>query len=158
MRNASGDTVAALLLMPFAILVYRWAWDFPQGKEESLGPCFSPKILAVVLGLLAALLAANSLFPKKKSVAPKISGDREGRQDETATRSNYLLIALVAFLLLVYVLVLPWLGFVAATSLFLTASIYALRRRYLLRIVFLSALFAGCVFVVFKMVLRVPLP
>lgn len=144
LQSQAGDTVASLLLVVLAILVYHWAADFPQGKGETLGPDFFPKVLAVAVGLLAMLMMVESLLMKKKP--------------ETETRRNYLLTAFVAALLLAYVLILPGAGFVASTTLFLTASVYTLRRKHFLMIALISLLFTVSIFFAFKMVLKVPLP
>lgn len=143
LKSRAGDALASLLLLLLAILVYHWASDFPQRKGDALGPDFFPKILAVVLGLLAGLMMVEPLLMKKPPQA-------EAGKD-------YRLTTFVAALIFVYVLVLPWAGFLVSTILFLTTTIYSLRRKHFLRIAILSALFSASIYLVFKMVLKVPL-
>ncbi len=139
-----SDRLAAVILLGVAGVVFIGAWRLPiTATTDEVGPRLYPFILAILLACLSGLLVVTG---KSHGVDPSITLPGMARR--------FLPLVLFSFL---YVTLLPWIGFLAATTLLLLASFYLLgERKHLLNII-ISASCAAGIYVLFGPLLGVPL-
>jgi hypothetical protein len=101
------DKVAAVLLVALAAEVFVASRDFPSGFGESPGAAFFPRLIASVLALLAGVLFVRSFASETTSY-------------DVSTTDVRRFFVPVAFLV-AYVALMPVVGFVLDSMLFLVA-------------------------------------
>jgi putative tricarboxylic transport membrane protein len=123
------ETLIPVILLIIAGVVFIGAWRLPDTATTDLvGPKIYPAVLAVLLAVLSGLLLAGAAPPHGGDAIIKLPG----------IVRRFLPLMLFSAL---YVLALPWLGFMIATTALLMACFYLLgERRHWLN--FLIA--AGC--------------
>lgn len=143
MRRA--DLLIGLGLMVVAAVYFQQSFAITRGfASDRLGPAFFPRLLAVVLAILALVLVMRAL---------------SGRSDPTpppAMRLGVFLGTLV--LMVVYSLVLPRVGFLLATPLLLGAVIWLLGLRRWSTMAATAIGVTGVLYIVFARMLKVLLP
>lgn len=138
------DTVGSILWLALAVGVFLVSEDLPVGRGET-GPAFYPRVIAVLIGGFALLQLGRSIY-ESESTAHTI------RSDRVTT------VGAVAVLVAVYVLSLPWLGFVIATTAFLVVCMVFSGARSFLRISTSAIGVSLLLYYLFVVLLRVPLP
>lgn len=108
LRIRHTDKVAAVLLVGLAAGVYVASRDFPSGFGSSPGAAFFPRLIASVVALLAGVLFVRSVA----------SSDARSYDVSTADVRRF---AVPVALLVAYVALMPILGFVLDTVIFLVA-------------------------------------
>jgi putative tricarboxylic transport membrane protein len=140
-----ADLVAALLLLAVAAVYYQQSFLIVRGLAgDRLGPAFFPRLLAGGLALLSLALLARAL------------GGRSDPAPPPAARTGLLAATLV--LLVVYALVVPRVGFLVATPVFLAMVLVALGVREALSVAAVAAGLTAALYVVFGRLLGVLLP
>lgn len=141
---AHTDKIASVLLLGLAAAVFVLSADFPAGIGET-SPAFFPRVIA-------ALIAVFALYQLGRSV---VDGTVRAHEIDWHAAGR---VAVVAVLVVVYVVAMPWLGFVLGTALFLLVTMrYSGVERYDHSIP-LSIGIAVVLYYVFFAFLRVPLP
>ncbi len=115
------ETLIPVLLLIIAGFVFIGVWRLPDlATADLVGPKIYPGVLAVLLAILSGLLLVGA--------APPHGGDASIKLPGIVRR----LLPLLLFSAL-YVLALPWLGFMIATTALLTAcfSLLGERRQWL---------------------------
>lgn len=101
-----ADEVAAILLLGLSAGVFVASRDFPSGFGESPGAAFFPRLIASLIGLLAGVLFVRSVVAD------------ETRTHDVSKTDLQRFVVPVAFLV-GYVALMPVLGFVLDTVIFL---------------------------------------
>jgi putative tricarboxylic transport membrane protein len=112
------DIAAALILLALSGLVAAGTSHLPYWSDFAPGPAFASMWVAGTVALIAVLLLARALRAEPE---PADWPDRDG--------AGRVLLTLAALWLLAALL--PWLGFVAAATLFLLAMLLVVQRRRL---------------------------
>jgi putative tricarboxylic transport membrane protein len=143
MRRA--DLITGLALLAFTALYAQQSFLIRRGfASDRLGPAAFPRLLALVLGILAALLVVRALAGRSDPARPP------------AIRGGPF--AAVLVLLVAYALLLPRVGFLLATPVLLGGVIYALGLRAWLTLVGTALGITAVLYVVFGRGLHVLLP
>jgi putative tricarboxylic transport membrane protein len=152
--------VAAVLLALAAVLVISALGIRRGGGFSVIGPGTMPLIVAVGLFVLAAVFAVRTTFVPDTDLADK------ARDEEAST--HWPTVGLVGLVLVVYALalngfrvgatVVPGLGYVVATGLFVPTTARILGSRSLLRDLIIGAAIAVVVYIGFTRFLGVRLP
>jgi putative tricarboxylic transport membrane protein len=123
------ETLIPVLLLIIAGFVFIGVWRLPDlATADLLGPKIYPEVLAILLAVLSGLLLAGAAPPHGRDRSIKLRG----------IVRRFLPLLLFSAL---YVLALPWLGFIIATTALLMACFYLLgERRHWLNL----AIAAGC--------------
>lgn len=138
------DTVGSILWLALAVGVFLVSEDLPVGTGET-GPAFYPRVIAVLIGTFALLQLGRSVY-ESDATAHTI------RSDRVTT------VGVVTVLVTGYVLSLPWLGFIIATTTFLLVCMVYSGARSLLRIGTSAIGVSLLLYYLFVVFLRVPLP
>ncbi|MDL5362178.1 tripartite tricarboxylate transporter TctB family protein [Halalkalicoccus sp. NIPERK01] len=137
------DALGAGLWLLLAGAVFALSAGFPAGPGET-GPAFYPRVIAGLIALFAVVQLVRSL-----------AGDP--RAHEITLGSTRRVVG-VAVGVLAYVLLLPWLGFVVATALFLVVGMRYSGVDSPLRIGVVAVGLTLGLHYVFGVFLRIPLP
>lgn len=100
------DKVGAVLLVALSVGVFRVSRDFPSGFGGTPGAAFFPRLIAASIGLLAVVLFVRSAVSGERR-PPEVSVENAGR------------FAVPVALLVAYVALMSYLGFVLVTVGFL---------------------------------------
>lgn len=141
-------------IIAFAIFVLASSVGFPAAKGTDLGPSLVPRVIAVMLLVLGALVLFRGwrLRTGRTDCAAEAAGEE---LVTTAVGVRNLVVTIVA--IVTYIIVVDNLGFIPTTVVFL----FVLMKTYGLttvRSIVFSCFIAGFVYVLFTMILRVVLP
>lgn len=138
------DKIGSILWLLLAVGVFIVSEDLPAGTGET-GPAFYPRVVAVLIAVFALLQLARSVYESDVTV-------REIRGAQVKT------VGIVALLVIIYVLSLPWLGFVTATTTFLIVGMVYSGARSVVRVGATAVGLSLLLYYLFGVFLRVPLP
>lgn len=138
------DEIGSVLLLLLAAGVFVVTGDFPQGPGET-GPAYYPRMIAVLIALFALLQLGRSLA--------------KGRvRSHEISRAVAMRVTVPFVLVVAYVLLMPWLGFLASTTLFLVVAMRYSGVESLLRSGGVAIGFTLLLYYAFVVFLRIPLP
>lgn len=138
------DAIGAVIWLSLAGAVFVLSAEFPAGPGET-GPAFYPRVIAGLIALFAVVQLVRSL-----------AGD--DRRSHEITLGSTRRVVGVTVAVLAYVLLLPWLGFVVATVLFLIVGMRYSGVASPLRIAVVAVGLTLGLHYVFGVFLRIPLP
>lgn len=138
------DKIGSILWLLLAVGIIIASADLPTGTGET-GAGFYPRVIAVLIAGFACIQLIRSFYD-------------EGFQTRTLSRVQAQRVLIVIALVTVYVLSLPWLGFVTGTLLFLIVGMLYSGARSPVRIGIASVGLALLLYYVFAIFLRIPLP
>jgi putative tricarboxylic transport membrane protein len=139
------DFIIGCILLVVAGVYFKQSFEIVVGlASDRLGPTFFPRLLAIVLAVLALALIARATTGRSHALAP------------SPMRSGVLAGVLVATI--GYGLLLPWTGFLLITPLLLGAVIWVLGLRSWGKLAGVAIGITVSLYVLFKLVLGVPLP
>lgn len=160
MSKDRKDRIVAVIMMIFAVFIFVGAVSIPKASMgEGPGPEAFPIFLAVVLAVLSIMLFWTAGRKKKKEEPKeaKQAMDEVQAIDEPAAAKIRRVITSV-ILLMVYFIILPFLGFIASTVIYGIAFLmllYSEKAKATLIPAIAITIFA---FVIFEMALSIPLP
>jgi hypothetical protein len=138
------DKIGSILLLAVAVGIFVVTADFPTGPAET-GPAFYPRMIAVLIAFFALVQLGRSLRG-------------EGVRSYELDRDVAIRVAAAFLLVVAYVLLLPWLGFVTGTVVFLIAAMRYSGVTSYGRMVLVSVGLTLVLYYTFVVFLRVPLP
>jgi len=145
-------------LMAFGIFVMVTAKDYGpiEMVDYTISPSFVPFFLGLLIVFLSILLMVNAGLSIMKSSREQQEG---GGESEKLEMKNVLTLGLAIALIFGYVLfLLPKLGFLLATIVFLALFMYLLGVRSPVKLVLISVIGSGVFYLIFSMVFHIPLP
>jgi putative tricarboxylic transport membrane protein len=146
-----NDAITGAAFTCFAVLVLLYAQTFPPPGHQPIGPAFFPSLIAILMMLAGGVLmvrgvrdyvAEHSLFKG----APW-----------TSSPSAWLRILMIPAAVIGYLLLSPYIGFMAAAALAVVALALQLRRPLVVALA-LGVVSAIVIYVVFTRLFLVPLP
>lgn len=152
------DLIASVIFLIIAISVYTYASSFSvkEGTPIALNPSFYPRFISAILAVLSVLMMVESL--KKKEIPDGCPVPDTTPLYKSKGGLNLLLTILM---LLSYPFLLNGLGFASAAFTFILVMIIVLTenvRKKLLFIFSLSFFMTLLMYIIFKIVLRIPFP
>jgi putative tricarboxylic transport membrane protein len=157
-NRLNADTVAGGIGFAFALAYLAAAFTIPEGSfsNAAVGPAALPIVIGAALAVASLTLAARGVLrgaPVEKEPEAEAAEKPDGNPAQSPAR-----FAVVAGLLLGYILLFLPLGYVVSTFLFLFGTTMYLDRGRPVRNVVYSLLFALIVYYVFTELLTVVLP
>lgn len=138
------DEIGSVLLLLLAAGIFVVTGDFPQGPGET-GPDYYPRMIAVLIAFFALVQLGRSRY------------EDAARSHEIELPIAKRVIATLA-LIVVYVLLMPWLGFVTSTALFLVVAMRYSGVRSHLQMLAVAVGLTLILYYTFVVLLRIPLP
>jgi putative tricarboxylic transport membrane protein len=144
-RACNLDTVAGAVVVLLSAAVAIGATRFPVSTGAVPGPALFPLLLAALWAPLGVVLLVSGWRQQRAM---------DGEGNASSSRQMVVLLALAV----AYALLLPRLGFVSSSALFLTVAVGYLGYRHWWRAGALGLSVAFVVFWLFRVVMKVPLP
>jgi hypothetical protein len=145
-----GELVFAVAILLFSLAAFWQAYDI-SGFDGLTEPGVFPMLATGTMVLASLFILSNTA--RRPAEADGAAAARRFFAEILPTR-HIVLIGLV----LAYLLLLPLLGFIASSALFLLAAFQYLWRRHVLITLLLSAAALAAVYVIFRIVFQVVLP
>jgi hypothetical protein len=107
------DGISGLLVLGACVVLYALTYRIEGNPLVAIGPAFYPRLVFIVTGVLAVLMVASDVLGrrKRKAVAAKAAGPRP----------NYVLVVATFVVFVVYVMLMPYIGFRLSTFAFVLA-------------------------------------
>ncbi|MEM4781048.1 MAG: tripartite tricarboxylate transporter TctB family protein [Halalkalicoccus sp.] len=144
MRLNRTDEIGSILWLLLAAAVFIVSGRLPAGTGET-GPAFYPRIIALLIAVFALLQLGRSVYDDTTKA-------HVVHADQAKT------VGIVSVFVIIYVLSLPWAGFVTATTLFLIVGMAYSGARSAVRIGGVAIGMSLLLYYLFAVLLRVPLP
>ena len=170
MDTRKQNIVSGIALLAISVFVYYQTYTrFVTSQAVGGGPfansAFFPRVVAGVMAILALILLAKSLFrigdDKAQTIEQGITPSTRQEyleQEADIEKPSRLQVLSVAGLLLLYTLLLPLLGYIVATPLFMAALFYMLRLRRPFPLAILSLGSVAVIYFLFAELLNVIMP
>ncbi len=145
----ASEIVFGAVFMLLSIFFFAMTFSFPE-ITIALSPTVFPRFVTVCLFLLSLLLLVQGIGKQRKQHPVKLP-----QQIDRAYLLRFILLTAAGFL---YTRIIRYTGYIAATPLFIAAAMLVFSERKWYRIVLVSAGTTAVLYLVFRMVFRVPLP
>ena len=144
-----SEIVFGAVFMLLSLFFFAMTFAFPE-ITIALSPTVFPRFVTVCLFLLSVLLLIQGIGKQRKQhpERPRIKIDR-------AYLKRFVLLAVAG---LIYTRIIRYTGYVVATPLFIAAAMIIFAEKKWYRIVLISIGVTAVLYLVFRMVFRVPLP
>lgn len=123
-----ADLMTAAVILIGVGFIYRESLNIDTTIVYALGPLFFPKILMFALAFLSILLALKSIDFSSKAVRGK---GEPAKGKATITVGTLFMQFVFVGMIILYLLIMPLLGYIASTVLFLLAEMLFLGKRTL---------------------------
>ena len=158
MEKKYADLKAGLVLLGLCLLAYFWLIPTQiKAKENAvIGPEFFPKLLVICCGICAAGVAFQGAMGLRKEGKLKLSsfGNPANRVNYKAYGKHALLLASS----LVYLLVMPYTGFVIASVVFLTFLLMFFGHSKIGWCFLLSVVYVATIYFIFTVAFKISFP
>ncbi|MCK9357608.1 MAG: tripartite tricarboxylate transporter TctB family protein [Dehalococcoidia bacterium] len=154
MNSRRLDIVTGTVIIAFACFVLAYSSTFPPAKGTDFGPSLFPRVVAVMLLILGAILLLHVW--RAGAQAQSSAAVRAGGELST-TSAGVRNVVVTVIAIVAYIALVDRLGFVPTTLVFL----FVLMKTYrltTLRSIAASCVITGFVYVLFSVLLRVTLP
>ncbi|MGZ0656470.1 tripartite tricarboxylate transporter TctB family protein [Coraliomargarita sp. W4R72] len=142
----SQKLLAPILWLSFAAFAALTSLQFPSAKGHGLGPGMLPLILAILLGVLALV---DFLATRKNTTS-----DSSPAEENLHAGATWLLVVI----LIIYIWLLPRLGFISSSALLSMASLRLFGYFNYIRSAAISLSLAFILYILFSMIMNVALP
>ena len=155
------DFVSAIVFMALAIFMVIEGFSYHSQITQRLdlafyeSPGFFPVIVGVIMLLCSIMLFVRSI--KGGALKENLQKIKAGAKAFANKETLYAIVGIVIMGLYVF-LILPLLGFVIGSILFLVGIMLYLKAGHIVKIILVSAVVIGVSYVVVQMVFRAPLP
>ncbi len=150
--------VSGFCLVFFAFMLFE-SWELRAfGRAGEVGSAFWPMAALVILTILSLVWLIKNL---RKAVPGKEPGDGASKEKEEAKSGQWgarRKIGLCLATLLLYIVIMPWIGFVLSTTLFVFAFMMALEEKRPLVLILSPFLITAVATALFGTFIMMPLP
>ncbi|MDN4493489.1 tripartite tricarboxylate transporter TctB family protein [Ureibacillus aquaedulcis] len=160
-ENKSVDMISSIVLIAVSIILFIATFSFRAMTVSDIGPEFLPRIVAITLFILSISLFIKAYVQKKKEGEIQIAEEIESVPQKESKKEIYLLVITTLILIVLYLIVLPSLGFLIATTVYLYIQIYLMApadKRNHIKIGLVSVLSSTIIYFVFRNVFYLMLP
>ncbi|MFZ5634285.1 MAG: tripartite tricarboxylate transporter TctB family protein [Bacillota bacterium] len=156
-----SDRIVAVILLLMGVFVFMEGLSIPRAAlQREPGAGAFPMLLGVLMSVLAVALFVSAGRKRKAPVRPPAPAEavEKARAVQEPLPARLKRIGWVALTLAVYFILLKILGFLAASVLFGVIYLYLIYRQRILSSLFTAVLLAAFGFLLFEVLLKVPLP
>jgi len=138
------DLYIGLVAIILAIFLFYDTFSFPPPlQKDAPGPALFPRVCLIVILFFAAVLIFENLFLKQPG--------------ESGFKMHYTQFLIVTVSLALYLILLPYLGFLISTLLYLIPSLLV-RMDNKIKAVWVSCVIIASLYILFSIVLKIELP
>jgi putative tricarboxylic transport membrane protein len=146
-RNAKTDITVSLVLIAFCTAALIYSLRFPV-SDRSVGVGTFPRILSALIIVLSLLQIIIAVVKKQGGVVHPFK----------IPRKTLILIGISTALIILYILIIQYIGFLLSTVLFLASLIFSFGERVFWKIAVISISVTGIIYIMFSVLARVPFP
>ncbi|MFS0750423.1 tripartite tricarboxylate transporter TctB family protein [Oceanobacillus sp. 1P07AA] len=155
-ENKLVDLFSALFLIVLSVVLYTSTFSFKQISASKIGSDFLPQVVAIALFVLSGILFVSALnkWNKERKNRAEVIGEQKVKLD-------YTLVLISLGLIAVYLFLIPTLGFLLSTIVYLFIQIYLIstpEKRSPIKFAVVSIVVSVSVYWVFKDVFFLMLP
>ena len=151
---AKLDIFYGALIGGIAVVFFALTSSFPS-VQRGLDPRVFPRFVSICTFILSMVLIGKGVKALVKEQAGTERTTRERLLDRPAVLKRIIWLFLIG---LGYVLIIEKVGYVISTPFLIAATMVLFGEKRFLRILLVSVLTTGVLFVLFRMIFRVPLP
>lgn len=140
-----GNIILSSILIISSVFFFMVTFSFQDTGAEAIGVAFWPRLISILIIILSLVTIIQSV----KEIL------RHGFQPE---ESYSVLTMIVGAIILFYLLVIPYLGYLITSLLSVGALMYALGEKNKYHLILLTFAMVGIVYFLFVKILTVPLP
>lgn len=150
MSRIHTNIIFGVCLMVLAVVMFALTYQFPA-QTLAFSPKMFPRFVSICLFLLSALLVGQGLGAKR-GPAP------EEKREAGVNRAFLARLGIVILISYAYTRLLPLTGYVAATPFFIAGIMILFKEKNRVKIAATSVLTTGALYILFRIVFKVPLP
>ena len=150
------EWIAGIFLMVLAVAYYKMADDIPRSlMSDEVGAGGFPKNLAIALFVLAAIYTMQGILKYRRRAA----GDHDSEQARADKEKHAAARAAIMFAIGVgYLVIVSWAGYLLSVMAIILVTALFLRQPFSRSVVLTSVLGAVFFFLLFDILLRIPMP
>lgn len=141
------DTYFGIGILIFSSIVYYITFSFPTnniGSNVEVGAAFMPRLYSIALFALGVLMILSDNLKFSKSISPNFAGIS--------------VIIILAAISIIYWILLPTVGFIPLTFVYLIIFMSIIAKKFTYENVLYPIFITAAVYLVFNLLLKVPLP
>ena len=144
------EIIIGIFLMILSFVFYAVSYQFPE-QTLAFSPKIFPRFVSICLFIISAVLVIQGVTAVRKS-------SREKKPELTIPKAFLLRLFLGILVGYAYTRLLPITGYVVATPPFMAGIMLVFNEKRWLRIVATSVITTGMLYILFRIIFRVPLP
>lgn len=159
-REYLFDWISSIFLIVFSIVLFISTYSFKRLTVSEIGPAFLPRIVAILLFAMSVILLVQLILKQKSQSGESVQEEVDEEEQKTDRKGMYKVI-LSIMLMIIYLAVMPTIGFLISTFIYLIAQgwmIASPENRNLLRISIVSLIVSGLVYYIFRNLFHLMLP
>ncbi len=151
------DLLFTLIVLAFTLFYFYLIEKMPKiHLGDPLGPEGYPRIMAIGIGATAVMLLALQLRKWRK--IPGRTFPPEGEADDPGVPVSHTRVVLLVLTVFLYLMVMPYIGYLLATPLFVAAVLRVTGVRKIKRLVAVPLAFTLVLYTIFGILARIRLP
>ncbi|WP_319416185.1 tripartite tricarboxylate transporter TctB family protein [Marispirochaeta aestuarii] len=148
---AKANVVIGSIFFLLALLMFAVALDFPKPQVSGLSPRVFPQFVAVCTMIFSAMLIVKNV----RLLAGKDTVVQEKKKLDSQFAARFGIFSAAGVL---YVLLIDKIGYLIATPILIAATMLLFNEKRWFRVLMVSVLTTLILYMLFRMVFRVPLP
>jgi len=149
-----GEIYFNIIVSIFAFFLFIYSFTIPEGiGQKAMSPNIWPAILLILVSFLSGILFVNSLREKKEK-RKNIFEEPNDKNDSILSKKLFISLILI----FMYFFLLPYLGAIISSIIFLIIYIYILDIRKFNNLIIFPIFFVYFVVLLFGKILSIPLP
>jgi putative tricarboxylic transport membrane protein len=164
-ENKMVDIYSGLVLIAFSIAMFISSFSIEKLTVSKIGSDFSPRLVAVLVFVLSIILVFNAIRSLKAQKALSKSLDENSVSEKKVNldkeKANYVAVLLSICLIIVYLFLMPTIGFLITTALYLFCqfNLMALKeKRKPIQLAVIAIITSVSIYFLFKNVFYLMLP
>jgi hypothetical protein len=161
MLNHRKDLYASIFLLIVSIIMFTATFYIQALTVSNIGADFAPRLVAIGIFVLSLILLVNSIRKLKNPQAVVVVEEEEEEEEEEDQPISKKSVAATIALLIGYVALIPILGFLITTAVYLFLQMYVLAekaQRNIVLFVITSIVSSGVIYYCFKSIFHLRLP
>ena len=155
------DVFSGVLLLIVSVIMFFTAYSFEALTVSLIGPAFMPQIIAVIMAIFSVVIAVNG-FKKSKAAGGEIDMPASVEEELIITeKKSYKPVLISLALMIAYVVLLPYIGFLIMTVIYIFLQMLILSHvthRKIWLFLLISIITSATIYYLFRNVFYVMLP
>lgn len=155
------DVFSGIFLLIVSVIMFFTAYSFEALTVSLVGPAFMPQIIAIIMAIFSVVITLNG-FKKSKAAVKEIDVPVSAEEELIVTeKKSYKPVLISLALMITYVALLPYIGFLIMTSVYIFLQMLILSHvthRKVWLFLLISIVTSATIYYLFRNVFYVMLP